>query len=73
MKPTTFGKALLLFAAAMFLIGCNQNSPPAPGPATVVPVPGPTVVVPEPTPGPPGPPGPTGPAGEPGTPGAPTP
>lgn len=54
-----------LAGAALLLIGCNQNVPPAAPPAenttTVVPVP-------VPVPGEPGPPGPPGPEGPPGPP-----
>ncbi len=64
MKTRSIG-VVALSAAALLLIGCNQNvpasSPPAGDTTTIVPVPTP---VPGPE-GPPGPPGPQGPEGAP--------
>ncbi len=72
MKTKIFG-ALVLPAATVLLLGCNQNNP-TPGAAPgAAPAPAPTVVVPEPAPGAPGPAGPPGPEGTPGAPGAPAP
>jgi len=70
MKTRSIG-VVALSAAALLLIGCNQNvpaSPPAGDTTTIVPVPVPTPapdIVPVPVPGPEGPPGPPGPEGPP--------